>query len=381
MKPVKIKLVLVTMSCFCIVSIITSCGSAGPKIAEQAVSTPDYRENRVLFVDNAENTNNNIRLLKHPYQLQENQDREIKKLSPLGCIIRGVRIPEELREPRDIAIVLDVVTAGSESVTSLVAFYQRNVPGGQMLNFQDLLVYYDPEWDGVTPPWFRVRILEVNAERNTRTKAFLDASNKLSGGLAGMVPHPVLPSVRTAVEAIDFDFFETKDRNGALRQGIKFFFKRENAIIYDIPEQLNLINEPQKQPFYKKPNRTEREGLVTSRVGQGAYRKSILHRWEYQCAATGFNNTNILIASHIHPWRNATDDERLDVDNGILLSPDYDALFDKHLISFENSGKIILATQLASSDYSKLGVNGKERIKDVSKGNKMYLEKHRAHMV
>lgn len=96
MKPVKIKLVLVTMSCFCIVSIITSCGSAGPKIAEQAVSTPDYRENRVLFVDNAENTNNNIRLLKHPYQLQENQDREIKKLSPLGCIIRGLESQRNL---------------------------------------------------------------------------------------------------------------------------------------------------------------------------------------------------------------------------------------------------------------------------------------------
>ena len=183
------------------------------------------------------------------------------------------------------------------------------------------------------------------------------------------------------VEAIDFDFFETKDRNGALRQGIKFFFKRDQVPIYDIPEQLNFLNEPREQPFYKKPNSTERKGLVTSRVGQGAYRKSILHRWEYQCAATGFNNTNILIASHIHPWRNATDDERLDVDNGILLSPDYDALFDKHLISFENSGNIILATQLASSDYFKLGVNGKERIKDVSEGNKMYLEKHREHLV
>ncbi len=210
MKELKSHCLIVMLLCF--FTIITSCGSAGPKIAEQAVTTPDYRENRVLFVDNPKDSNNNdVRQLKLPHQLQEDENREIKKLSPLGCIIRGVRIPEELKEPRDIAVVLDVVTAGSESVTSLVAFYQRDVPGGQMLNFQDLLVYYDPEWDGVTPPWFRVRILEVNAERNTRTKAFLDAANKVSSGLGGMVPHPVLPSVKTAVEAAKLIFGNKKN--------------------------------------------------------------------------------------------------------------------------------------------------------------------------
>jgi hypothetical protein len=183
------------------------------------------------------------------------------------------------------------------------------------------------------------------------------------------------------VQAIDFDYFDTQDRNGALRKGIKFFFKRTQTSIYDISAQLNLLNDSLFQPEYKRPNTTEREGLVTSRVGQGAYRKSILHRWEYQCAATGFSNTDILIASHIHPWRTATDDERLDVDNGILLSPDYDALFDRHLLSFENSGKIILSKTLSTSDYSKLGITGRERIKDISDGNKIYLEKHRVHLV
>ncbi|NNK09927.1 MAG: HNH endonuclease [Flavobacteriaceae bacterium] len=183
------------------------------------------------------------------------------------------------------------------------------------------------------------------------------------------------------VEAIDFDFFETKDRNGALRQGIKFFFKRNNIRDYDIPDQLNYFNESREKPFYKKPNRTERKGLITSRVGQGAYRKSILHRWEYKCAASGYRNTEILIASHIHPWSKANDDERLDVDNGILLSPDYDALFDKHLISFENTGKIILGDRIASSDYIKLGINGSEKIKNISQGNVFYLERHRELLV
>lgn len=59
-------------------------------------------------------------------------------------------------------------------------------------------------------------------------------------------------------------------------------------------------------------------------------------------AVTGFNDSRILIASHPlppAPWADANDDERLDVNNGILLSPTYDALFDKYLITFDNSGQ------------------------------------------
>lgn len=46
----------------------------------------------------------------------------------------------------------------------------------------------------------------------------------------------------------------------------------------------------------KIPNETERKGLVKSRVGQGTYRKRIIHRWEYKCAVNGFEKLNILIA-------------------------------------------------------------------------------------
>lgn len=181
---------------------IIACGTTGPEFTGQAVNTPDYySENKVLFVEDSIRPNKRFRTLKNSYELTYDTLKDIQRLEPLGVIIREVRLPAGLKHKRDIAVILDVVTAGEESVTSLVAFYQRDVPGGQMLNFQDLLVYYDPEWDGVTPPWFRVRILEVNSERNTRISNFLDECNKLTGGLAGVVPHPVLPSVRTAIEA------------------------------------------------------------------------------------------------------------------------------------------------------------------------------------
>ena len=131
---------------------------------------------------------------------------------------------------------------------------------------------------------------------------------------------------------------------------------------------------------YRKPNETERTGLVTSRVGQGYFRQQVLQRWDGKCAVTGSDVLNILIASHIIPWSEASDDERLDVDNGILLSPLYDALFDKHLISFDGEGNILFSAILTDEHISELGIstNAKISMKD---GMLKYLARHREKLV
>lgn len=181
------------------------------------------------------------------------------------------------------------------------------------------------------------------------------------------------------VEYHDVDYFETHDTSGATRIGIKFFFKRIGIQLPDIPSKVQNVSEPNLFADYaiKPPNKTERKGLVTSRVGQGAYRKRIIHRWEYKCAVTGFDKLDVLIASHIVPWSESTSEERLDVDNGLLLSPTYDALFDRHLISFEDKGKIILSNSIEKQAYEKIGVSGDERIKNLSEYNLEYLDRHR----
>jgi 5-methylcytosine-specific restriction protein A len=189
---------------------------------------------------------------------------------------------------------------------------------------------------------------------------------------------------KSELEFHDVDYFETKDTSGTIRIGLKFFFKRKGAFI---PVQSTLFDQPlifeEPQSIYQinQPNKTERQGLVTSRVGQGAYRKRIIHRWEYRCAVNGFDKLNILIASHIVPWSESNDMERLDVDNGLLLSPNYDALFDKHLISFENNGKIILSDTIEDNAYKKIGVTGNETIKNLSQYNFQYLERHRNSLI
>jgi 5-methylcytosine-specific restriction protein A len=181
---------------------------------------------------------------------------------------------------------------------------------------------------------------------------------------------------------IDFDFFIAPDREGNIRTAIKFFLQRINSKKEYRVERDNSLIVPsvEKALATDKPNVTERTGLVTSRVGQGAYRKSILYRWDNRCAVTGYKKKEILIASHILPWRESDNDQRLDVDNGILLSPIYDALFDKHLISFENNGKIILSNDLLSTNFNDIGVSGKERVTGFNDGNKHYLELHRVTM-
>lgn len=181
------------------------------------------------------------------------------------------------------------------------------------------------------------------------------------------------------LELIDIGSFIGPDREGKDRVGIKFFFKRAGVNLpYKDSKEEQVVEDPKFAYEINIPDETERKGLVTSRVGQGAYRKSILYRWQFRCAVTGYSNSNLLIASHIVAWKGASNEERLDVNNGILLSPTYDALFDQHLISFENNGKIIFSDTLLKTNYTDLGVTGQETIQNLSKENIPYLERHRS---
>lgn len=133
---------------------------------------------------------------------------------------------------------------------------------------------------------------------------------------------------------------------------------------------------PNRVRKYRKPNETERKGLVTSRVGQGYYRQKIIERWEGKCPVSGISIIPILIASHIVPWSQSNDEEKLDVNNGILLSPNVDALFDKCLISFKNDGSILISGKISIEDRVALGLNDTIEI-PVSERMMPYLERHR----
>jgi len=134
-----------------------------------------------------------------------------------------------------------------------------------------------------------------------------------------------------------------------------------------------------RKTSYKAPDKTERQGLVTSRVGQGYFRTQLIEKFDDKCAVTGSGLHKILIASHIVPWKDATEEERLDVNNGLLLSPLYDALFDKHLISFDSDGAILISDSIAH-EMDKLGIDGDESIQ-IDMDMEPYLMRHRQELV
>lgn len=87
---------------------------------------------------------------------------------------------------------------------------------------------------------------------------------------------------------------------------------------------------------------TEKERLTKARLGQGLFKQRVM-RIEKACRITKVDNPEHLIGSHIKPWREATNEQRLDGENGLLLTPTIDHLFDRGFISFENNGGLIIS--------------------------------------
>lgn len=102
---------------------------------------------------------------------------------------------------------------------------------------------------------------------------------------------------------------------------------------------------------------TTRQQLTKARRGQGLFRKRVFEV-EPVCRITGIDKPNLLIASHVKPWRACgTAAERLDGFNGLMLAPHADFLFDRGLIGFEDNGHAIFSSKLSMSDAHKLGLN------------------------
>lgn len=101
---------------------------------------------------------------------------------------------------------------------------------------------------------------------------------------------------------------------------------------------------------------TTRKALIDARRGHGTFRKKLDIIWENACAATSCTVREVLRASHIKPWRQSTDKERLDPNNGILLSANIDILFDRGLVSFDDSGRMLVSSRLATSERRALGL-------------------------
>lgn len=131
----------------------------------------------------------------------------------------------------------------------------------------------------------------------------------------------------------------------------------------------------------KKNNRigkATRLALIEARLGQGRYRAELLKRWKQKCCVTGCTLLAAIRASHIQPWRQSSLTEKLDSENGLPLIATLDALFDRGLISFASSGKMMVSDQLTSNDRQILGLKGLKIDGTLTKKQRYYLGIHRA---
>lgn len=119
----------------------------------------------------------------------------------------------------------------------------------------------------------------------------------------------------------------------------------------------------------------ERETLIKVRVNQGVFRERLLERYR-KCCLCGVSASEFLVASHIKPWCDCENEERLDINNGLLLCPNHDKLFDRGYISFDDDGQIIISTELSQTDSIFMNVNNDMHI-NMTEDNKKYMNYHR----
>src|SRR5205823_9231308 len=124
---------------------------------------------------------------------------------------------------------------------------------------------------------------------------------------------------------------------------------------------------------------TFREQIVRARRGQGVFRANVLLR-EDACRGTHVNEPGHLKASHIKPWRDTTDADRLDGPNGLLLSPHIDHLFDEGYITFSSSQELMIVPEVRDKLLDAWGIDSGVQVGEFSKEQNAYLDYHRVNV-
>jgi putative restriction endonuclease len=178
-----------------------------------------------------------------------------------------------------------------------------------------------------------------------------DVPTALAEVLIGLIGEEVAPIVLSAakvkpVSTDDLDLWERKLEHGVVGDS-------------SIPE-------------------TQRLAIVRARIGQGLFKERV-GRIESKCRITGVENSVHLVASHCKPWRDSTNDERLNGENGLLLTLSIDHLFDRGFIGFENNGSLIISPVAHRASLQRMGIDTTKAINVgvFTSGQKQFLEFHR----
>jgi HNH endonuclease len=151
------------------------------------------------------------------------------------------------------------------------------------------------------------------------------------------------------------------------------YFKEELAPIMDVDLEETIQYEIKAKGI---EGNLEKIQITKARRGQGIFRTNV-RLVEHRCRLTGVENIKHLRASHIKPWKDASDIEKIDGNNGLLLSPHVDHLFDRGFISFKNSGEIIVSNELNPVVLNQWSLNSVQNVGKFNPKQSVFLEFHR----
>ena len=138
-----------------------------------------------------------------------------------------------------------------------------------------------------------------------------------------------------------------------------FYFKPYIETAYNRINHRELINQ-QLAVLESMDDRTERLRLVNARLGLGYFKDELLREWS-QCAMTAIDDQRILVASHIKPWVQSDNAERLNKFNGMVLSPTFNKLFEYGLITFDDDGSLDISMHLSEENMTRLDIESGSR--------------------
>jgi putative restriction endonuclease len=221
------------------------------------------------------------------------------------------------------------------------------------VNFTELANKVRPkDHIGVLRPLLPDRYSPLQPNGNGLQSVYLtEVPSALAEVLVGLIGQEVAPIALAArdvkpVSADDLDFWERK---------------LEQQLVDDptIPE-------------------TERLAIIRARYGQGLFKERV-GKIETRCRITGVENLVHLIASHCKPGRDATNEERLNGENGLLLTPSIDHLFDRGFIGFENNGKLIISPVAHHPSLRRMGIDTTQvvNVGGFTSGQMQFLDFHR----
>ncbi len=180
-------------------------------------------------------------------------------------------------------------------------------------------------------------------------------------------------------------------RAAAIRYHVEWEIGKLSHFVFDLPEyaaekKMLIAQDAMDLPangrslYFDKDMPTQKKSITNIRIAQSEYRKKVISLWDSKCAVTGIDDVSWLIASHIKPWRESDDAERVDANNSLLLASHYDKLFDLGVISFSpDNGRIILPeTQSRQmwNNLSKLNITENDKLRKMNDNIAGYLEYH-----